>query len=523
MTAQQLTTPRYGADISGTVEDLQALVVRAVAAIAAALLVEWVLRRLGRRLPLVLTRRFVSAGASHPDPSIRRVVGIAILPVEIALWLGVAWYVTERLPALHDARDMTVRGVAMAFTMPLFTMGERGYALRDLVALPAVLAVAWGVVSAITRVVESRLLGTGTSDHAGRETIGMLLRYALMLLVTLIVLQAWGIDVRTLAIAGSVLGVGIGFGLQNLANNFVSGIVISLERPIKPGDYVRVGEFQGTVQRIGARSTEIVTNERVSILVPNSKLLEQEVVSWTHGDPTCRITVKVSAVNGCDVALVRRVLLDAARSEPAVLPDPQPDVDLAGFGENGLDFDLKVWIREPRRQRDIAADLNDRIDAAFRRSGIDMPSPQRDLRLGSPELVELVAALTQRHFSADEIAAARRGIADARAAACAAAAAPRGDTSDDPAWSDEALARLVERMRGPSGVPIADRRHRLRAYPRCFIGADAVAWLVRNEGLRRDQAVAIGELLVERNLLHHVLDEHTFHDDALFYRFRADD
>jgi potassium-dependent mechanosensitive channel len=505
------------------VEDLQSLVVRAVAAIAAAVLFEWALRRLGRRLPLVLTRRFVSRGASHPDPAIHRVVGLAILPLEVALWIGVAWYVTERLPALHDARDMTVRGVAMAFTVPLFTMGDRGYALRDLVALPVVLAVAWGVVGALTRVVESRVLGAGTNDHAGRETLGMLLRYALMLLVTLIVLQAWGIDVRTLAIAGSVLGVGIGFGLQNLANNFVSGIVISLERPIKPGDYVRVGEFQGTVQRIGARSTEILTNERVSILVPNSKLLEQEVVSWTHGDPTCRITVKVSAASGCDVARVRGVLLDAARGEPRVLPDPPPDVALAGFGESGLDFDLKVWIREPRRQRNIAADLNERIEAAFRQNGIDMPSPQRDLRLGSPELVELVAALTQRHFSADEIVAARRGIADARAAACAAAGDGRRVQSDAPGWSDEALARLVERMRGPSGLAIGDRRHRLRVYPRCFVGSDAVGWLVRHEGLRREQAVAVGELLVERNLLHHVLDEHTFHDDALFYRFRADD
>jgi small-conductance mechanosensitive channel len=504
-------------------EDLQALLVRAIAAVAAALLVEWALRLLGRRLPLLLTRRFVSPDASHPDASLRRVVGVSILPLEVALWVAVAWYVTEQLPALHDARDMAARGVAMAFTMPLFTMGERAYALRDLVALPVVLAMAWAVVSALTRMIEGRLLGTGTSDHAGRETVGMLLRYALMLLVTLVVLQAWGIDVRTLAIAGSVLGVGIGFGLQNLANNFVSGIVISLERPIKPGDYVRVGEFQGTVQRIGARSTEIVTNERVSILVPNSKLLEQEVVSWTHGDPTCRISVAVSAASECDVGLVRRVLLEAARSEPAVLADPPPDVDLTGFGDSGLDFAVKVWIREPRRQRDIAADLNERIAIAFRRHGIEMPSPQRDLRLGSPELVEIVAALTRRHFSADEIAAVRQSLAEARAAACAAPGDVRPDPGDEPAWSDAELTRLVERMRGPAGVPIADRRHRFRVYPRCFVGSDAVAWLVRHADLRRDQAVAVGQLLVERNLLHHVLDEHTFHDDALFYRFRADD
>ena len=497
--------------------------VRAVAAIAAALLFEWALRRLGRRLPLLLTRRLLSAGASHPDPAIRRFVGIAILPVEAALWLAVAWYVTEQLPALHDARDMTVRGVAMAFTMPLFTMGERGYALRDLVALPVVLAVAWGVVSALTRVVEGRLLGAGTSDHAGRETVGMLLRYALMLLVTLVVLQAWGIDVRTLAIAGSVLGVGIGFGLQNLANNFVSGIVISLERPIKPGDYVRVGEFQGTVQRIGARSTEIVTNDRVSILVPNSKLLEQEVVSWTHGDPTCRITVEVGVAYGSDVGLVRRVLTEAALGHPLVLADPPPDVDLAAFGDSSLDFELDVWIREPRLQNEIVADLNYRIEAAFRRRGLEMPFPQRELRLGSPELVELVAALTRRHFSDDELAEARRALDEARTAA-------RPGTGDAdpleparPTWSDENLAGLVARMRAAGGVPIADRRHRLRLYPRCFVGADAIAWLVENEGLRHDEAVAVGELMVERNLLHHVLDEHTFRDGNLFYRFRADD
>lgn len=504
-------------------EDLQALVVRAIAAIAAALLFEWALRRLCRRLPLLLTRRFLSPGATHPDASLGRIVGLVALPIEVALWLGVAWYVTEQLPVLHAARDSAVRGTAMAFTMPLFTMGDRGYALRDVIALPVVLGLLWLVVGALTRVVETRWLRPGGLTHGGQETLGMLLRYALTLVGSLVVLQAWGIDVRTLAIAGSVLGVGIGFGLQNLANNFVSGVVISLERPIKPGDYVRVGEFQGTVQRIGARSTEILTNERVSIFIPNSKLLEQEVVSWTHGDPTSRITVKVGAAYGCDVGRVRRVLVEAARSHPAVLVDPPPDVDLASFGDSTLNFELDVWIREPRKQEEIKADLNYRIEAAFRRHGLDMPFPQRELRLGSPELLELVSALTHRHFSAEEIASARRALADARGAACATADDGYLREADHPGWSDEALAALVQRMRGPEGVAIADRRHRLRLYPRCFVGSDAVAWLVRHEGLPHDQAVAVGQLLVERNLLHHVLDEHTFHDDALFYRFRADE
>lgn len=503
-------------------EDLRALVVRAVAAVAAAVLVTWLLRLVARRLPLLLTRRLTGADASHPDPALRRIVGIAVLPLEVALWLGVAWYVTERLPALHAAREATVSGAKMALTMPLFTMGERGYALLDLLALPVVLGVLWLVIGAFTRMVESRWLRAGGLQHGGQETAGMLLRYVLTGLGTLVVLQAWGIDVRTIAIAGSVLGVGIGFGLQNLANNFVSGLVISLERPIKPGDYVRVGEFQGTVERIGARRTEILTNDRVSILVPNSKLLEQEVVSWSHGDPTCRITVKVGVAYGCDVRLVRRVLIEAAQSHPLVLADPRPDVDLASFGDSALNFELDVWIREPRVQNEIVADLNYRIEAAFRRHAIEIPFPQRELRLRSPELNELVTALTRRHFSADELAAARAALESVQA---------NGAVEDESMlqlpgerlWDDAALCALAARMHGPSGVEIVDRRHRLRLYPRCFVGHEAVAWMVREEGLGREQAVQVGRLLVERNLLHHVLDEHTFQDDALFYRFRADD
>ena len=515
-------TPGAAADISRAVEDMQAVAVPAAAVVAAAVLLQWALRRLCRRLPLLLTRRFVTPAASHPDAAIQRLVGIVTLPMEVALWLGATWYVTEQLPGLRAARQTVVHGARMALSMPLFTVGERGYAALDLVALPLALGTLWFAVNALTRLVESRWLRPGGSDHGRQETVGMLVRYALAFLGTLVVLQAWGIDVRTIAIAGSVLGVGIGFGLQNLANNFVSGLVINLERPIKPGDYVRVGEFQGTVQRIGARCTEILSNERVSILVPNSKLLEQEVVSWTHDDPTCRITIEVGVAYGTDVALVRRVLEEAARSHPLVLADPPPDVDLDGFGDSALEFGLDVWIREPRRQEAITADLNYLIEAGLRRHGITIPFPQRDLHLASPELLELVAALTQRHFTADEIAAARNAL-EARAAARAQALEERPAEFAQRTWTDAALAALVERMRGPSGLAITDRRHRLRLYGRCFVGREAVDWLVREEGLPREQAVALGQLLVERNLLHHVLDEHTFRDGSLFYRFRVDD
>jgi hypothetical protein len=260
----------------------------------------------------------------------------------------------------------------------------------------------------------------------------------------------------------------------------------------------------------------------VSILVPNSKLLEQEVVSWTHGDPTCRLTAKVSVAYGSHTASVRRALLEAARRHPLVISDRAPSVNLASFGTHALNFELEVWTREPRRQSDILSELNFLIEEIFRQRGIEIPFAQHDLRLRSPELTELVAALARRHFSEGELAAARAALSTAQASE------PDGDesaddTRGDRGWSEAGLASLVERMRGRDGVPRLDRRHLLKLYPCCFVGREAVDWLVRCEALTRDQAVSVGQLMVERNLLHHVLDEHTFHDDALFYRFRSDD
>src|SRR6185369_5160451 len=136
-----------------------------------------------------------------------------------------------------------------------------------------------------------------------------------------------GIDVSSLTIVASVLGVGVGFGLQNIANNFGSGFLLTLERPIKPGDFVQIGELMGTVERIGARSTEVWTLDRVSIIVPNAHLLEKEVVNWSHGDPVSRIHVPVSIEYGADLRRARAAMLEAARTHRDVLRDPRPAVE----------------------------------------------------------------------------------------------------------------------------------------------------------------------------------------------------
>jgi small-conductance mechanosensitive channel len=495
----------------------------AAAEVAAAAVGVVLLRRLGHRLPLVLTRRVLGA-ATHPDPAFRRLVAWALAPLQLGLGVAVAWDASGRLPGLRRARDAAVAALASGFGMPLFTVNDRGWTLVDVLALPLVLGALWVGVGVVARLVQSRALGASGMEHGAPETLAALVRYVGTLVGALVVLQAWGLDVRTLAVVGSVLGVGIGFGLQHLASNFVSGLVLSIERPVKPGDYVRIGDFQGTVERIGARSTEIVTRDRVSILVPNARLLEQEVINWSHGDPVCRIEIPVGVAYGSDVRAVRTALLDAAAGHPDVLQDRRARVELRRFGDSALEFALEVWIADPRRQQDVASDLNYRLEAALRRHGVEIPFPQRDLHLRDPALRELLAAVARRSVGDDDLAAARAFLAERGAAR---GAGPDLDAVDAElgrrAWDDAALAALAARMHAPDGVPVLDRRHLLTVYPRCFVGREAIDWLVACEGLSRAEARAVGARLVERGFVRHVLDEHPFRDGHFFYRFAADE
>ncbi len=493
-----------------------------VVVLAMTLAAYWPLRRLRQRLPLFLTRRAMGGQATHPDPAFRRVVELLLLPLTLALWLAAAWAITEQSATLHQARGVLVGALHMALMTPLFAVEDRSYSLLDVLALPALLGLLWVVMGAVTRMIQSRILGTVGVERGTQETVATLLRLGGTVLGALVVFQAWGIDVRALALVASVLGVGVGFGLQHLANNLVSGLVIGLERPVKPGDFVSIGGLQGTVERIGARSVEIITADHVSILVPNSHFLEQEVVNWSHRDPTCRIHVPVGVAYGSDVRVVRAALLDAASRHPDVLADPRPSVAFQGFGDSALLFELRVWTRTPSRQRALTSDLNYRIEAALRRHRLTVPFAQRDVSLRSPELSAIALAVAGRHLDDDELAIARAALRPGPAL-------PDDGIdevttrSERKSWNDREIAAVVTDLRGPSGLEIADRRHRFTVYPRAFVGREAVDWLVRREGLTRDEAVRLGRLLVERGVIHHVLDEHSFRDAELFYRFCADE
>jgi potassium efflux system protein len=483
----------------------------AIAALAMAALVHYALSRVSRRLPRLLARRRgLPVGRELPH---RGAIALGTLALEAVLWLAALAYASERVSPIASARDAALAAAAMSLRMPIFAIGARPFTAIDLLELPLVLIAVWTGVGLAVRAARVWLADVAGARHALIETVSVLARYALATLGFLLVLQSWGVDVRSLAILASVLGVGLGFGLQNLANNFVSGLVMNVGRPIQIGDFVDVGAFSGTVQRIGGRNTEILTTDEVTILIPNSRFLEQEVVNWSHGDPRSRIHVPVPVAYHSDVRVVRRLLLAAAEEHPGVLRDPRPGVWLRGFGSSALEFELLVWTCDRRRQNDLISELNFAIFAALRAHGIEIPFSQHDLHLRSPALEHALAG-----FGATNGAVS---AAPPRTSEFSPLPESALDHVRPELWSDAELSALADRLRVADGVGIRDRRHRLTVYPRCFVGREAVDWLVEREGLSRAESVALGQRLLEKGLIRHVLDEHDFRDGQFFYRFRS--
>jgi small-conductance mechanosensitive channel len=497
---------------------LQALAL-ATLVLLAATLVHVALQRAGRRLAVVLARR--SQGTERAVESAARwrarMERVLLLP-ELGLWAGAAYYVSERFPLLRQWRELGVCLIEDGFTAPLVKTAEMSYSALDLLLLPVLIVTLWIATGLATRLARTLFFRSSAMQSGAQDTVSVLTRCGLTFIGAVMIFQYWGIDLSSLAVLGGALGVGIGFGLQTIANNFVSGVVIGLERPIKADDYVQVGDLVGTVVRIGARSTEIRTADRVSILVPNSHLIEHQVVNWSHEDPTSRVHLPIDVASDSNLRQVRAALLEAARGHPEVLADPRPEVQFHGFGENGISLELLIWTRDPRQQVRLRSDLYYRIEPLLRRYGIRVPSPQREVHLRAPKIERAVDTWRLQMFPDVE-----SGLDADTTPGDSVADVPEDAEVDPPVWNDGGLAALVDRMRGLGGVTILDRRHFLRVYPRCFIGREAIDWLTRHERLTRDEAVALGRLLVERGLVRHVLDEHDFKNTELFYRFAADE
>ncbi len=227
----------------------------------------------------------------------------------------------------------------------------------------------------------SRFLKRSGMDRALQYAISQVVGYVVLIAGIVLVFQnnsSWNLS--TLAVFAGALGVGLGLGLQNIASNFISGLVILAERPIKIGDRVEVGELAGMVTEIHARSTTIVTNDNISIIVPNSRFIEDTVTNWSHGDPKVRFRIPVGVAYGSDVALVKSTLIEAGKQHPSTLPKPEPTVFFDSFGDSSLNFELVVWSDEMSyRPLRYKSDLNFAIERGLRKAGVTIPFPQRDV------------------------------------------------------------------------------------------------------------------------------------------------
>jgi small-conductance mechanosensitive channel len=272
-------------------------------------------------------------------------------------------------------------GVPLSWNAPLPGVTLSLFQIFLLIAL--LIGVFW-FSSRTKRFLFNRFLAKSGLDRSLQYAIAQIVSNIVLIVGIFIVLDNAGIHLGALTVFAGAVGVGVGFGLQNIASNFISGLVILAERPITVGDRVEVAGIVGQVQHIRARSTVIVTNDNITMIVPNSKFIDSPVTNWTYGDPRVRFRIPVGVAYNSDIAKVRAALVAAGKENPHTLSDPEPSVYLEKFGENAIEFELVVWSSEmsyrPRRYR---SDLNFAIEKNLREAGIELAFPQRDLHIRS--------------------------------------------------------------------------------------------------------------------------------------------
>src|SRR6266571_296480 len=275
-------------------------------------------------------------------------------------------------------------GIPLYWSAPL--PGVTLSLLQIFLVIALLIAVFW--LSSRTRhFLFNRVLVRSGLDRALQHAISQIVGYAVLIIGIVIVLDNAGIHLGALTVFAGAVGVGLGFGLKNIASNFISGLLILAERPIAIGDRIEVAGITGQVRQIRARSTVIITNDNIAMIVPNEKFIDSPVTNWTYSDRRVRFRVPVGVAYGSDVTKVREALIAAAREHPATLSDPAPDAFLEKFGDSTIDFQLIVWSEEmSRRPSRFKSDLNYLICKHLGAAGIEIPNPQRDLHIRSGTL-----------------------------------------------------------------------------------------------------------------------------------------
>ncbi len=333
-------------------------------------------------LPKAIAKLFPGIKSTSSKPNTWGLLFKAkIIIARVILWLATAYWLSDLFAQSRLWRNKIINFLGSSFSTSLFNLGERSYSLFDLLILGGLF---WGLLLAtqtVTVFLRTKILYQTRISRSSQEVISIVVRYGLICLGTIILLQVWGVNLSSLAILGSALGVGIGLGLQDITKNFASGLVMLFERSVQIGDFIEVNGHKGIVERIQARSIVLKTLDRVSVVVPNSRLLADDVINWSHDSPISRFALPVGVAYGCHPEVVKDVLLQVAKEHQEVLDYPLPQVFFTSFGDSSLDFELMVWIADPSRQPIIKSELYFRIEKLLRDRAIEIPFPQRDLHL----------------------------------------------------------------------------------------------------------------------------------------------
>ena len=314
-----------------------------------------------------------------PGDSRRPGLGLYRLIVDTALWIGF-------LVVIVDVWD-----TSGTMLNELYVQATEGIAVGNITIVPADIIMAVLIFATIIVItgwakgwIDRRWLKHITRDRGSRDAVTTVVGYLGFIIAVIVALSIAGINVTGITVVAGALSVGIGFGMQSIANNFVSGIILLFERPIKAGDFVTVGDVEGFVKRISIRSTEIETLDNQDMLVPNSELVSGRVTNWVLHNPYGRLRLKVGVAYGSDIHKVKEILEAVAHEHPEVITDGRatgPKALFMEFGDSALEFELRVRILRIPRRFDVTSELNFAIDKQFREAGIQIPFPQRDLHV----------------------------------------------------------------------------------------------------------------------------------------------
>ncbi len=289
--------------------------------------------------------------------------------ISTLIWVAVALYLLDWLPAVTKAMDSVA-----------FKLGATRVSVLSVFNFIVLSAVLFTLAMWLSNYVERRISASKHLNASLQVGVAKFLKFFLITLAILVALDAVGINLTALTVFGGALGVGLGFGLQRITSNFISGFILLFDRSIKPGDVISIGDKFGWVQELRARYIVVMDRDGVETLIPNENLVTTDVINWSYSNPNVRLKIPVSISYGDDPEQALKLLGDAAEQNSRVLKDPPPVGRLMEFGDNGIQLELRIWISDPQNGiSNVRSDLNLAIWRLFKQSGITIPFPQRDV------------------------------------------------------------------------------------------------------------------------------------------------